>query len=120
MGEGRCEPVRSLAFGEAALGVLAWPGQRGAAPPTGRARATKAKGHNGPVIAFPFGKRVAGPDRGAGPTACLWAFRGRRANELLVMLPPCAALSGGRSEEHTSELQSLMRLSYAVFCLKKK
>src|SRR3546814_1783929 len=27
---------------------------------------------------------------------------------------------GHRSEEHTSELQSLMRLSYAVFCLKKK
>src|SRR3546814_1682983 len=26
----------------------------------------------------------------------------------------------GRSEEHTSELQSLMRISYAVFCLKKK
>src|SRR3546814_1884914 len=29
--------------------------------------------------------------------------------------PPCR-----RSEEHTSELQSLMRISYAVFCLKKK
>src|SRR3546814_5524226 len=29
-------------------------------------------------------------------------------------------LGGGRSEEHTSELQSLMRISYAVFCLKKK
>src|SRR3546814_8249762 len=30
-------------------------------------------------------------------------------------------ISGGfRSEEHTSELQSLMRISYAVFCLKKK
>src|SRR3546814_3574488 len=28
--------------------------------------------------------------------------------------------SCGRSEEHTSELQSLMRISYAVFCLKKK
>src|SRR3546814_8041100 len=28
--------------------------------------------------------------------------------------------SGNRSEEHTSELQSLMRISYAVFCLKKK
>src|SRR3546814_10794664 len=27
---------------------------------------------------------------------------------------------GSRSEEHTSELQSLMRISYAVFCLKKK
>src|SRR3546814_10486452 len=31
-------------------------------------------------------------------------------------IPPLA----GRSEEHTSELQSLMRISYAVFCLKKK
>src|SRR3546814_4704981 len=32
-----------------------------------------------------------------------------------------AARGGGhRSEEHTSELQSLMRISYAVFCLKKK
>src|SRR3546814_9766306 len=30
------------------------------------------------------------------------------------------ALSDLRSEEHTSELQSLMRISYAVFCLKKK
>src|SRR3546814_1573980 len=28
--------------------------------------------------------------------------------------------AGERSEEHTSELQSLMRISYAVFCLKKK
>src|SRR3546814_7903013 len=32
----------------------------------------------------------------------------------------CAAPTGYRSEEHTSELQSLMRISYAVFCLKKK
>src|SRR3546814_2313459 len=36
----------------------------------------------------------------------------------------CLAKSDGggvaRSEEHTSELQSLMRISYAVFCLKKK
>src|SRR3546814_6340588 len=30
------------------------------------------------------------------------------------------AAPAGRSEEHTSELQSLMRISYAVFCLKKK
>src|SRR3546814_9187840 len=35
--------------------------------------------------------------------------------ELLVIVPAEA-----RSEEHTSELQSLMRISYAVFCLKKK
>src|SRR3546814_4742027 len=34
---------------------------------------------------------------------------------------PRAQLAGkSRSEEHTSELQSLMRISYAVFCLKKK
>src|SRR3546814_3208999 len=35
---------------------------------------------------------------------------------------PCGrgARGGDRSEEHTSELQSLMRISYAVFCLKKK
>src|SRR3546814_3865056 len=31
-----------------------------------------------------------------------------------------AAIAWQRSEEHTSELQSLMRISYAVFCLKKK
>src|SRR3546814_3917017 len=35
-------------------------------------------------------------------------------------LDPFPALGGDRSEEHTSELQSLMRISYAVFCLKKK
>src|SRR3546814_962275 len=34
--------------------------------------------------------------------------------------PSSAALASGRSEEHTSELQSLMRISYAVFCLKNK
>src|SRR3546814_6708192 len=33
---------------------------------------------------------------------------------------PVSQLEGRRSEEHTSELQSLMRISYAVFCLKKK
>src|SRR3546814_5496798 len=34
--------------------------------------------------------------------------------------PPTADIYTQRSEEHTSELQSLMRISYAVFCLKKK
>src|SRR3546814_1043640 len=40
-----------------------------------------------------------------------------------VLLPERDNLQAGarmRSEEHTSELQSLMRISYAVFCLKKK
>src|SRR3546814_3731483 len=35
-------------------------------------------------------------------------------------LPLCPLRRHLRSEEHTSELQSLMRISYAVFCLKKK
>src|SRR3546814_6685644 len=48
---------------------------------------------------------------------------------MLAQLEQALALTGrqlpgplptGRSEEHTSELQSLMRISYAVFCLKKK
>src|SRR3546814_7596042 len=38
----------------------------------------------------------------------------------LFLLYSGIRLLGGRSEEHTSELQSLMRISYAVFCLKKK
>src|SRR3546814_4023779 len=40
----------------------------------------------------------------------------RRARECLALPFPCRI----RSEEHTSELQSLMRNSYAVFCLNKK
>src|SRR3546814_3313830 len=48
---------------------------------------------------------VTGPT-GSGKTTTLYAGL-RRLND-------------GRSEEHTSELQSLMRISYAVFCLKKK
>src|SRR3546814_5214965 len=37
-----------------------------------------------------------------------------------VAEPAGADMPAARSEEHTSELQSLMRISYAVFCLKKK
>src|SRR3546814_8550960 len=37
-----------------------------------------------------------------------------------LLQPRTTATESRRSEEHTSELQSLMRISYAVFCLKKK
>src|SRR3546814_5139594 len=55
---------------------------------------------------------------------------GRRFHHQRKLVPCLRGASGvaagdrpgmaGRSEEHTSELQSLMRISYAVFCLKKK
>src|SRR3546814_10517104 len=44
-----------------------------------------------------------------------WAVERAAAHGLYLALVP-----SWRSEEHTSELQSLMRISYAVFCLKKK
>src|SRR3546814_6348680 len=45
----------------------------------------------------------------------------KKLSNLQAMLPVLeATVQSGRSEEHTSELQSLMRISYAVFCLKKK
>src|SRR3546814_3400549 len=53
--------------------------------------------------------------------------RARRRNGRVLRRQYCEASKragttgyGKRSEEHTSELQSLMRISYAVFCLKKK
>src|SRR3546814_6316496 len=60
-------------------------------------------------------------------TACLQnsssptspAIRMQRRPASSTSFFPCSA-SPCRSEEHTSELQSLMRISYAVFCLKKK
>src|SRR3546814_3756642 len=52
-----------------------------------------------------------------------WMFHERMLlNSPYVTMPTESQPHGGRgrSEEHTSELQSLMRISYAVFCLKKK
>src|SRR3546814_5205662 len=40
--------------------------------------------------------------------------------EIVSHIGPEPGILGSRSEEHTSELQSLMRISYAVFCLKQK
>src|SRR3546814_6050256 len=44
----------------------------------------------------------------------------RATGSVLFMLAKASNLIQFRSEEHTSELQSLMRISYAVFCLNKK
>src|SRR3546814_2939309 len=54
---------------------------------------------------------------GGGPCEAWWrGTRGVSCPLCVTRLRPCPP----RSEEHTSELQSLMRISYAVFCLKKK
>src|SRR5881396_2931012 len=45
---------------------------------------------------------------------------GRRSRSAIARARSWWARAGGRSEEHTSELQSLRTISYAVFCLKKK
>src|SRR3546814_4394023 len=47
-------------------------------------------------------------------------FVGQRVDHRAVQQVLDQQYGAGRSEEHTSELQSLMRISYAVFCLKKK
>src|SRR3546814_3589255 len=67
--------------------------QAAAASRPGKTRASDRKAHMLPVKGEP--RRI-----------------GRRLLTFLVTVP--------RSEEHTSELQSLMRISYAVFCLQKK
>src|SRR3546814_3220360 len=59
------------------------------------------------VMIGPWQNRLAGV--GLGVVACA----------LLLVREPAYAWAA-RSEEHTSELQSLMRISYAVFCLQKK
>src|SRR3546814_5903489 len=60
-----------------------------------------------------------GHDRSAAPAAdAAWRSAASRADHRAAAHPRAATAT--RSEEHTSELQSLMRISYAVFCLKKK
>src|SRR3546814_1941758 len=62
------------------------------------------------------------PELGQGDAARL-ALEQRQAEQILERADRAADSRLGqvqRSEEHTSELQSLMRISYAVFCLKKK
>src|SRR3546814_10196582 len=47
-------------------------------------------------------------------------LQARASRKFVYISDPLSPAEAKRSEEHTSELQSLMRISYAVFCLKKK
>src|SRR3546814_4709209 len=68
--------------------------------------------------------RTAEPARIVHDRGCARRARGGRPYQSEGRIPDQSARQSAartaRSEEHTSELQSLMRISYAVFCLKKK
>src|SRR3546814_10739288 len=63
------------------------------------------------VIAFQKSRSSCNCGAPGGQGCCVIAFQKSRSS--------CNSIARCRSEEHTSELQSLMRISYAVFCLKK-
>src|SRR3546814_3716334 len=90
-GRGRCSPPWRL-------------------PPRDACRATTAPGSRAPPRRPP--RRARGRGRRRRGRDARWRSPGA--------LPTTSRPRCPRSEEHTSELQSLMRISYAVFCLKKK
>src|SRR3546814_8550087 len=66
-----------------------------------------------PIVSALKRLRSAGRCHGNFPSRPITPFSARASTSVIILRP-------ARSEEHTSELQSLMRISYAVFCLKKK
>src|SRR3546814_15134355 len=75
-----------------------------------------------PVAAVASQRGIAGPHQGAGNEQVVEQPGPAQHHALLCerRLNRQGIGVEARSEEHTSELQSLMRISYAVFCLKKK
>src|SRR3546814_3200221 len=69
---------------------------------------------------FGDARQYARPGRAGEGSLSDLRSRDRDAVETANRVYPGEIQPTGRSEEHTSELQSLMRISYAVFCLKKK
>src|SRR3546814_6979986 len=64
--------------------------------------------------------RIEEPGETAGPAVVFREIIDHRHVFEAARSQQCRSPDGNRSEEHTSELQSLMRISYAVFCLKKQ
>src|SRR3546814_6280608 len=92
-----------------------------------RARPAKASGHaltgrrRGASQAFGLRACPRAPGSSSVPAVERLQFADQRRPHLGTVAVEHAGVVGvERSEEHTSELQSLMRISYAVFCLKKK
>src|SRR3546814_8366333 len=105
--------------------------------PNGRSTKISRRFHRHPRASLILARRIAKatPLAFVRPPIAAWRETHARHRSVLTMgstcdqgehqadLPPrrgACSPRGGRSEEHTSELQSLMRISYAVFCLKKK
>src|SRR3546814_3278928 len=84
------------------------PPRRAADDAAGGARGARTRGRRAHARAQHRQRRIAARVRAAGRNRPSLPRRARGTG------------AGERSEEHTSELQSLMRISYAVFCLKKK
>src|SRR3546814_1417828 len=72
----------------------------------------------GSLLSEGYGVRLSGQDSGRGTFSQRHAVWVDQTDEH-EYVPLNHVEHGRRSEEHTSELQSLMRISYAVFCLKK-
>src|SRR3546814_9299238 len=105
-GDARRQPGRSLCGRVHAA-------RRRAALRRGRARVARGLVHEDVL------HRDGGPDRRqGGPDP--WRRRLYARDRGRALLPRCACLPHLRSEEHTSELQSLLRISYAVLCLNTK
>src|SRR3546814_10223164 len=62
----------------------------------------------------------AAPDEGASAASCSALLHEQPESKASLRCARAPSSALRRSEEHTSELQSLMRISYAVFCLKQK
>src|SRR3546814_5823281 len=79
-----------------------------------------ARGHRSSFQTSPCQSSFRRPDKEAWRPVSPPAPRGRRNLSDRRAYAQKRRRNRNRSEEHTSELQSLMRISYAVFCLKKK
>src|SRR3546814_3316411 len=79
-----------------------------------------AQGNLAPNIAYGAAQTRGFSDSGTQTTSFPDGEFAAVPNSSYPFTPTLGQYFTGRSEEHTSELQSLMRISYAVFCLKKK
>src|SRR3546814_7669442 len=107
-------PLPALAAGPLVLAAASLQESLNAA-----ADAWAAKGHERPVLSF-AGSSALARQIEAGAPADMFISADEAWMDELARKGLIRRGTRARSEEHTSELQSLMRISYAVFCLKKK